>query len=138
MKKIFCLIIVLLLISCGVSKKNSSSIMIVLYDDAPMSGYVHRLELGSRKLSVIFNRVHVVDYSINIEGSVTDFLTGEPTRVNIAWLEQLSSGDYKVIRCIGMSDIDGHFNVPLPDKVHDEKLLIGFDTPGYMSKIYAF
>jgi hypothetical protein len=59
-------------------------------------------------------------------------------RVNIAWLEQLYSGDYRVIRFKGMSDINGHFNVPLPDKVHDEKLLIGFDTPGYMSKIYAF
>ncbi len=53
-------------------------------------------------------------------------------RVNIAWLEQLYSGDYKVIRFKGMSDIEGHINVPLPDKVHDEKLLIGFDAPGYM------
>ena len=53
-------------------------------------------------------------------------------RVNIAWLEQLYSGDYNVIRFIGISDINGHFNVPLPDKVHDEKLLIGFDASGNM------
>ena len=53
-------------------------------------------------------------------------------RVNIAWLEQLYSGDYRVIRLKGMSDIEGHINVPLPDKVHDKKLLIGFDASGNM------
>ena len=31
-----------------------------------------------------------------------------------------------------MSDIEGHINVPLPDKVHDKKLLIGFDASGNM------
>ena len=54
-------------------------------------------------------------------------------RVNIAWLEQLYSGDYRVIRFKGMSDIEGHINVLLlPDKVLDEKLIIGFVAPGYM------
>ena len=56
-------------------------------------------------------------------------------RVNIAWLEQLSSWDYKIIRFKGMSDIEGHINVPLPEKVNNENLLIGFVAPGYMSKM---
>jgi hypothetical protein len=53
-------------------------------------------------------------------------------RVNIAWLEILSFRDYNVIRFIGISDINGHINVPLPNKVLDEKLIIGFVAPGYM------
>ena len=31
-----------------------------------------------------------------------------------------------------MSDIEGHINVPLPDKVNNENLLIGFDASGNM------
>ena len=90
------------------------------------------------KLSVTFNKVYIANDSINIEGTVIDCKINEPIPyTNIAWLKQLSSESYEIIRFLGQTDLDGHFNVSLPNKVHDEKLLIGFETPCHMSKIYA-
>ena len=91
-----------------------------------------------RKLSVTFDTVYIANDSIKIEGSVIDCQIKEPIAYsNIAWLKQLSSESYELIRFLGQTDLDGHFNVSLPNKVDDEKLLIGFETPCHMSIIYA-
>ena len=138
MRKTLGLIIVLVLTCCGSHKIISLPSMPTVYDDAPMAGFVHRFEKGMRKLSVTFDTVYIANDSIKIEGSVIDCQIKEPIAYsNIAWLKQLSSESYELIRFLGQTDLDGHFNVSLPNKVDDEKLLIGFETPCHMSIIYA-
>lgn len=138
MKNNLYVIILFLLVSCYGSRTTYSASLPTLYDDAPMSGFVHRLELGMHILSVSFDKAYICNDSINIEGTVVDSQNGEQIPyVNIALLEQISSENYQIIRFLGVTDNNGHFIISIPKKYQEGKLLFGFETPCHMSKIYA-
>lgn len=109
----------------------------VLYDDEPMAGFAHVLELGRRDAAVVFDTVFCQEDTIVIVGQVHDALFHDeivPTTIYL--LEQQPSGVYTVVRPLGFVDIaNGTFNVALPK--HLKETLIGFDPIGYKSKVFV-
>ena len=109
----------------------------VLYDEEPMAGFAHVLELGRRDAMVAFDTVFCQEDSIVVIGRVHDaLLHDEIVPTSIYLLEQQPAGGDTVIRPLGFVDTtNGSFNVVLPK--HLEEALLGFDPIGYKSKVFV-